>query len=231
MIVFHYLVYMRFNVLLHRNSKSKWIAGLFCMTLIIGSCTSETKESSTIKEQVDTVRLPDTILQVKGQAHFISDSLLADSKKQSQISTAEIIHINTGKIQVAELMAFAKTLIGVPYVYASIDPMIGFDCSGFITYVFRHFNIDVPRSSIGFTDVGKTVAVGNAKAGDFILFTGTNPVETFVGHMGLVVSNDSQGLQFIHATSGRAMAVTVSQLNDQYAKRFIRASRIFHQDD
>ena len=46
--------------------------------------------------------------------------------------------------------------------------------------------------------------------------------------MGIVVSNGiADGLQFIHATSGRAMAVTISKLNEQYTKRFVRVSRIF----
>lgn len=56
-----------------------------------------------------------------------------------------------------ELVDFAKILLGVPYRYASIDPSKGFDCSGFITYVFNHFNIEVPRSSIDFTNAGKEV--------------------------------------------------------------------------
>lgn len=49
--------------------------------------------------------------------------------------------INTGNTKPEELIAFAKTVIGVPYRYGSTDPVNGFDCSGFITYVFNHFNI------------------------------------------------------------------------------------------
>jgi cell wall-associated NlpC family hydrolase len=43
-----------------------------------------------------------------------------------------------------ELVAFAATLKGVPYHEAGTDPATGFDCSGFITYVFNHFGITVP---------------------------------------------------------------------------------------
>ena len=139
--------------------------------------------------------------------------------------------VNTGIATPAEIMQFAETLIGIPYVWASVDPKIGFDCSGFITYVFSHFKIQVPRSSVDFTNVGKTVAVEKAKRGDFILFTGTNSSETNIGHMGLVVSNTPDGLFFIHATSGKAMAVTITKLNELYKKRFVRISRIFQQND
>jgi cell wall-associated NlpC family hydrolase len=138
--------------------------------------------------------------------------------------------INTGGTSPDELMRFAETLVGIPYVWASTNPKVGFDCSGFITYVFTHFRIQVPRSSIDFTNVGKTVSLDQAKRGDIILFTGTNSLEANIGHMGLVISNGDQGLEFIHATSGKAMAVAITKLNDQYKKRFIRVSRVFNQN-
>ena len=134
--------------------------------------------------------------------------------------------IDTKGVNPQEVVAFAKTLIGVPYVYGSTDPAKGFDCSGFITHVFKHFNIIVPRSSIDFTNVGTEVSAAAAKAGDLILFTGTNPQERFVGHMGIVVDN-SDSLRFIHSTSGRQHAVTITALGDYYQNRYVKTVRIF----
>ncbi|MDQ3681516.1 MAG: C40 family peptidase [Bacteroidota bacterium] len=134
--------------------------------------------------------------------------------------------IDTKKVNPERVLGFAETLIGTPYVYASINPRVGFDCSGFITYVFNHFNISVPRSSVDFTNVGKTIPVEEAKRGDIILFTGTNPLERHVGHMGLIVSN-SDTLKFIHSTSGKAMGVTITPLSDYYKRRFVKTIRIF----
>ena len=121
---------------------------------------------------------------------------------------------------------FAQTLMGVPYVYGSTDPKVGFDCSGFITYVFNNFNIKVPRSSVDFTNVGTEVPVAESKTGDLILFTGTDPLERTVGHMGMVVSN-ADTLKFIHSTSGKAMGVTITPLNRGYLKRFVKTIRVF----
>lgn len=59
-----------------------------------------------------------------------------------------IEHIITGKTTPAELIAYANSLTGIPYKYGSTNPSQGFDCSGFITYVFNHFNIIVPRRSV-----------------------------------------------------------------------------------
>ena len=134
--------------------------------------------------------------------------------------------IRTGNVSPQQVVDFAQTLTGTPYRYASSDPAQGFDCSGFITYVFNHFNIEVPRSSIDFTDMGREVDTAKARAGDIILFTGTDSTEKFVGHMGLVVANEG-GMVFIHSSSGKAHGVTVTPLNDYYRKRFVKTIRIF----
>ena len=124
------------------------------------------------------------------------------------------------------LIAYAKTLIGTPYKYASVNPIEGFDCSGFITYVFNHFSIEVPRSSVEFTNYGVAVNRMDAESGDLILFTGTDSAATEVGHMGIVTGNSNGEISFIHSTSGKAYGVTITQLNSYYLKRFVKIIRI-----
>jgi cell wall-associated NlpC family hydrolase len=134
--------------------------------------------------------------------------------------------IDTKGVQPKQVVDFAKTLIGVPYLYGSTDPAKGFDCSGFITYVFKHFDIAVPRSSIDFTNVGREISAAQAAEGDLILFTGTDSAERFVGHMGIVVSN-TDTLRFIHSTSGKMYGVTITPLNNYYKGRYVKTVRIF----
>ncbi|HVF97466.1 MAG TPA: C40 family peptidase, partial [Flavisolibacter sp.] len=134
--------------------------------------------------------------------------------------------IDTKAVQPQAIVDFAKTFIGVPYLYGSTDPSKGFDCSGFITYVFNHFKIAVPRSSIDFTAVGKEVSAAEARPADLILFTGTDSTERFVGHMGIVVSN-TDTLRFIHSTSGKMHGVTITPLNDYYKGRYVKTVRVF----
>ena len=128
------------------------------------------------------------------------------------------------------LVAYAKTLIGVPYKYASTDPQAGFDCSGFITYVFNHFNIEVPRSSVDFTNAYPEVAPANAKQSDLILFTGTDSTDGVVGHMGIIVSNINDSISFIHSTSGKDYGVTITPLNTYYKSRFVKIVRVLPQN-
>jgi cell wall-associated NlpC family hydrolase len=203
------------------------IARILLLSFLIASCNwkvPEKDEGLIVKKDTSTKTnlipvitdsLTTTAIQPRDNAQNKDTAILPLSKG-----------IDTKKIGHEQVMGFAETLIGTPYVWGSTNPKVGFDCSGFITYVFNHFNISVPRSSVDFTIVGKAIPVEKAKRGDIILFTGTNPMERHVGHMGLVVSNDNE-LKFIHSTSGKAMGVTITPLSDYYKSRFVKTIRIF----
>lgn len=166
----------------------------------------------------DTNVSADTSVAVKASTWNYADSL-------------ETQFINPGKTKPDQLVDYAETLMGIPYLYGSIDPIEGFDCSGFITYVFRHFGIQVPRTSKDFTSVERQINLNQAKRGDIILFTGTDSTKRVVGHMGIITGLNSEGLQFIHSTSGKAYGVTITPLNKYYQGRFVKAIRIFRDND
>lgn len=155
------------------------------------------------------------------------DTLASEKADEPTLNNLPLIlNKDINSITGRELVAYAKTLVGIPYLYASVDPALGFDCSGFITYVFNHFQIAVPRSSVDFSNVGKPVDIQVAKEGDLILFTSTVDSIRIVGHMGIVTENVDT-LKFIHSTSGKANAVTISPFSDYYKKRFVKVVRIF----
>jgi cell wall-associated NlpC family hydrolase len=187
------------------------------MSLIAAICVVSCQSGSGFfgEETVDTLVAikKDTVVQIVAAPDSIVTAVTSDK-------------IDTKKIVPADLVAYAKQFIGVPYKYASSDPAQGFDCSGFITYVFNHFGIVVPRSSVDFTNVGTEVPKEKATAGDLILFTGTDSTIRIVGHMGIVTEN-SDSLRFIHSSSGKADGVTVTALNNYYLGRFVKVVRIF----
>ena len=207
------------------------LVGLFAL----GACNWQVPSSE--EGMVDTLSTSDTLmakdsLVLTDSLPSLPDSSIADRTRNRDTAILPPSQvINTGSTTPEQLMAFAETLKGVPYKYASTDPKVGFDCSGFITYTFNHFGIQVPRSSIDFTDVGKYIPKEEAKRGDIILFTGTDSTERFVGHMGLITSNNGGKIEFIHSTSGKAYSVTVTPLNDYYLSRFVKCIRIFPQND
>lgn len=133
--------------------------------------------------------------------------------------------INTKNIAANDVVNFAESLIGIKYKYGSAIKEKGFDCSGFITYVFNHFNIPVPRISVDFTNAGKEVPIKYSKPGDLILFTGKNENSGVVGHMGIVTENKNGSFKFIHASESRG--VMISGLNSYFGPRFVKVNRIF----
>lgn len=126
----------------------------------------------------------------------------------------------------ASLLSYAKTLIGVPYRYASSNPKIGFDCSGFVNYVFKHIGVKVPRSSSAFKNVGGVKKLENVKVGDVLLFTGSNPKIRQIGHVGIVYSIGDEGIKFIHSSSGKKKGVVISKMDTHYKTRFMQGVSI-----
>ena len=151
---------------------------------------------------------------------------LQKKEEQGQMRAAYHAAESTRSNMADSLASFAETLIGTPYNYGCAKPESGFDCSGFITYVFSNFNLHVPRSSVDFTHLGREIPEKEARRGDLILFTGTDPNIRVVGHMGIITSN-TDSLRFIHSTSGRESAVTITGLTDHYRNRFMKVIRVF----
>lgn len=135
--------------------------------------------------------------------------------------------IDVKKVKAEELVSFAKTLLGTPYRYGSVKKENGFDCSGFVNYVFNHFQIKVPRTTVEFTNVGKEVSIKESKEGDLILFTGSNAKSGIVGHMGIITKNKKNEFTFIHAASGTGGGVIISEMNAYFIPRFVKVIRIF----
>ena len=157
----------------------------------------------------------------------IPNGVISEYHGAPPVSVAQSPSLPYDTTTAEKVTAFAETMIGTPYKFASTDPQAGFDCSGFITYVFGHFKFTIPRSSIDFTNVGRQVDPDSARRGDLILFTGTDTSHRDVGHMGIITANSADSLYFIHSTSGKQYGVVVTPLNSYYMGRFVKVIRVF----
>ncbi|MBK6523829.1 MAG: C40 family peptidase [Sphingobacteriaceae bacterium] len=117
--------------------------------------------------------------------------------------------------------------MGKNYCYAVADPEKGFDCSGFVYFVFHSFKIEVPRSSKLYKNYGQKIPLDSARAGDVIVFTGTN-AKNVVRAMGIIISCENGIPTFIHSSSGKKKGVIISDFNESpyYKKRFIKIVRV-----
>lgn len=137
-------------------------------------------------------------------------------KKQTQNNPSQI-EINRDSI-----IAYAKQYLGTPYVYGSSNPQKGFDCSGFVSYVFKNFGMTLPRSSSGYKNIGKTLKPEEFKVGDILVFYGYKN-RNVVGHIGIICEANGMQSKFIHASSGKAQQVTITALDtEHYTKRFYK---------
>ncbi|MFP4498487.1 MAG: NlpC/P60 family protein [Vulcanimicrobiota bacterium] len=107
---------------------------------------------------------------------------------------------------------------GVPYIFGGSTPS-GFDCSGFIQYVYRENGIKTPRMAHHQYYAGTPVSKKNLRPGDLVFF------ETYtagISHVGIYIGNN----QFIHASSRGA--VRVNSLGQQYyTNRYRGAARYY----
>ncbi|MGH8439655.1 MAG: C40 family peptidase [Pseudomonas sp.] len=114
------------------------------------------------------------------------------------------------------------SLIGTRYRFGGTSENTGFDCSGFIGYLFREeAGLNLPRSTREMINVkAPLVARSNLKPGDLVFFA-TNG-RGRVSHAGIYLGDD----QFIHSSSRRSGGVRIDKLGDRYwSKTFIEAKR------
>lgn len=148
---------------------------------------------------------------------FSSFALKKDNKTESE----PIKKIQT-KIERDSIITYAKQYLGTPYLYAANNPNKGFDCSGFVYYVFNNFGLTLPRSSSGYKNLGTALKPEEFKSGDVLVFYGYKD-KTAVGHVGIICEANGMQSKFIHASSGKAGSVTISALDSEhYSKRFYK---------
>ena len=118
----------------------------------------------------------------------------------------------------AAVVSTALRFVGVPYRDGGSDPS-GFDCSGFVQYVFARLGTVLPREVRDQFQLGREVDVKDVKPGDLLFF---ETVSRGASHVGMVVGGD----QFVHAPSSRGV-VRVERFTASYwAMRFVGARRV-----
>ncbi|MFD1204730.1 MULTISPECIES: C40 family peptidase [Sporosarcina] len=118
----------------------------------------------------------------------------------------------------AAISETATSLTGIKYVYGGTTKA-GFDCSGYVNYVFNEHGIQLARTSSGMYASGTAVNKEDLAVGDLVFF---NTTGKGVSHVGIYIGNG----EFAHASTSKG--VRVDKLNDPYywGQRYIGAKRI-----
>ena len=114
----------------------------------------------------------------------------------------------------ARVVDYAERFRGVRYVYGGSSPRSGFDCSGFVRYVYAHFGVSLAHSSYAQFGRGRRIGRKSLRAGDLVFFDGS-------GHVGIYIGNG----RFIHAPHS-GTHVRIETLDGWYRSHFDGARRV-----
>ncbi|AHV97705.1 C40 family peptidase [Paenibacillus sabinae] len=123
----------------------------------------------------------------------------------------------------SNIVGFGKNFLGVPYRFgASTSTTRNFDCSSFTKYIFKRYGVNLPRTSVAQSKVGRAVSKSNLRAGDLVFFSsGARANGRNVTHVAVYAGNG----KILH-TYG-SPGVTVSNLNSGNWKRtYLKARRV-----
>lgn len=117
----------------------------------------------------------------------------------------------------AQIATYAQKFVGYPYVYGGTSPS-GFDCSGFVQYIYRQFGYSINRTATAQLANGYYVSYDSLIPGDLVFFGSGSSAS----HVGMYIG----GGEFVHAANSRS-GVKISSLSESwYAARYIGARRI-----
>ncbi len=148
-----------------------------------------------------------------------------DTKKEqnlgSDIGRNKTNHIISNNDLREEIVQFAKQYIGTPYSWAGTSPA-GFDCSGYIGYVFKNYDIILPRSASEQKEFTTKINERTALKGDLVFFKSGSKIT----HVGLVVSEQGQPLTMIHSSSSKGIIITDVESSAYWNKKYAGLGRI-----
>ena len=124
-----------------------------------------------------------------------------------------------------EILINAMSLTGIKYTYGGSKPETGFDCSGFVRYVFSQAaHLTLPPTARAISQIGKTVRRDELQPGDLVFF---NTLKSAFSHVGIYIGNN----KFIHAPrTGSEVRVENMQTN-YWQSRFDGGQRLDKEAD
>jgi peptidoglycan DL-endopeptidase CwlO len=114
------------------------------------------------------------------------------------------------------VVTYARHFLGVRYSWGGTSPRTGFDCSGFVRFVYGHFGIPLPHSSFGDLVRGQRVPRQWLRPGDLVFFAGAS-------HVGIYVGRE----RFIDAPHTGAV-VRISSMHSWFGSSYYGARRFSH---
>jgi len=150
---------------------------------------------------------------------FLLSACGTTRQDMAESAAVPAIQVNE-EAQMNNLAIYAMSLSETPYLYGGKSRVNGFDCSGFVQYVFENsVGLQLPRTSTEMSRVGTPLSSSQLRPGDLVFF---NTTRTPNSHVGIFIGEN----RFVHSPkTGKAIMIT--SLNEKYwSARFNGARRI-----
>ena len=118
-----------------------------------------------------------------------------------------------------KVVEVALAQVGKPYIWASANPNIGFDCSGLTYYAFKQAGINLNRTSYTQINNGVSVDSKDLRKGDLVFF---NNGGGRISHVGIYIGNN----QFVHASSPGTGVIVSKLFGSYFGNTYVGARRI-----
>lgn len=145
-----------------------------------------------------------------------------NSEQKQEEQTSNQSNTSNSGLTGESVVAFAKKYLGYKYVSGGASPSTGFDCSGFTSYVYKNFGINLSRTSGAQASNGVAVSKSNLQAGDLVIFN--NSSNSAIGHVGIYIGGNT----FIHAANSKKGVITTSLSDSYYSRTYVTARRVIN---
>jgi cell wall-associated NlpC family hydrolase len=209
-----------------RTSQARMVAERAAQKISIEGRLSERQQLlASVKDEIAQLQAEEQARQAalaeQARARAQAQQLAAQIQQDTAQSTYDesfatpTYDANVPAARYGQVVGIALQYLGIPYVWGGASPSTGFDCSGFIMYVFAQIGVSLPHHAASQFAYGTPVSRDQLAAGDLVFFDG-------LGHAGIYIG----GGQFVHAPHTGDVVKISSIYDSWYAATWVGGRRL-----
>lgn len=174
----------------------------------------------------DTIHscIPKDSVEIKAYNDSVFLKREIDSIREIKYSTLDSVAGIRSRL-IDSIIDYGKTFVGLRYKYGGITPS-GFDCSGFVFHIHRHFNLPMPRVPNETSLIGDVVDIDSLQAGDLVYIQTRAAYDNTIGHVLMVIEKTEDSFIAIHSASHVGLVIERFHDYSFYVSRYLFANRL-----
>jgi len=174
----------------------------------------------------DTLGIPLVMDSITLQAY--NDSVIRKNQSDSLRNIKYALLDSVSEIRtrlIDSIIDYGKTFVGLKYKYGGITPA-GFDCSGFVFHIHRHFNLPLPRVPSATSLMGEIIPIDSLQPGDLVYIKTRAAYNNTIGHVMMVIEKTEDSFYVIHSASHAGLVIERFHDAPYYVSRYLFSNRL-----